>query len=501
MPTKKTYKIGTRGSLLAVTQCTQIKDLLESNSDASFELIQIKTQGDLNTDKPLWQLDGKDFFTKELDTALITGQVDLVVHSYKDLGSERPEGIELAAVTERKFPNDILLIKKETLAQIKDLKTFTVGTSSPRRITNLESTLASWLPSFHGTVKCEMLRGNVNSRIQKLRDGSSHAITLAHAGLERLALHSESVKELKVLLEGLTYLILPASEFAPAASQGALALEYFPGNHQNDDLIEILKTVHDSPTKECVKRERKAFNEYGGGCHLAVGVHVVQKEGHFVHLHKGVVDDKQINICIQEDLEITSPKKNRLVVLGSNNPALAINELKPSLEKDQNYFCTSKYCIPSLNENSPTGAIFSAGSRTAKQLVENGFWVNASADGLGHGELEKLLSSKSLEIMHDYPGVKVLSHSKASSQLGEVVGCYERTLNNLNDAQKSDFLSKEDFYWNSFSHYEHYMREIPELIKKSHFCGLGKTLEQFKSNNIEVTPVYQMSLFKGTQDE
>ena len=92
------YKIGTRGSLLALTQCTQVKDQLESLTGDSFELVEIKTEGDENTELPLWQLDGKDFFTKELDQALLSHKVDLVVHSYKDLGSERPEGIQLAVV-------------------------------------------------------------------------------------------------------------------------------------------------------------------------------------------------------------------------------------------------------------------------------------------------------------------------------------------------------------------------------------------------------------------
>ncbi|MBC99387.1 MAG: hypothetical protein CME63_16710 [Halobacteriovoraceae bacterium] len=96
---KKPYIIGTRGSLLALTQCLQMKNIMEEKGLGKFELKIISTQGDENTQAPLWQLEGKDFFTKELDAALLQGEVDLVVHSYKDLGSERPEGIELATVT------------------------------------------------------------------------------------------------------------------------------------------------------------------------------------------------------------------------------------------------------------------------------------------------------------------------------------------------------------------------------------------------------------------
>ena len=145
---KKTYKIGTRGSLLAVTQCTLIANEMTKRTGAQFELIKIKTQGDAQTDKPLWQMDGKDFFTKELDQALLQNEVDLVVHSYKDLGSDRPDGIGLATITERKFANDILLIRDETISQIKDISEFNIGTSSPRRIVTAESTLKDFLPHF-----------------------------------------------------------------------------------------------------------------------------------------------------------------------------------------------------------------------------------------------------------------------------------------------------------------------------------------------------------------
>ena len=141
------YIIGTRGSLLALTQCGQIKDELERITGDEFSLKVIKTQGDQIVDKPLWQLEGKDFFTKELDAALLTGDVDMVVHSYKDLGSERPEGIHLAAITKRSFASDILLIKDETISKIKEKKTFIVGTSSPRRIVNIEKNLGEFLPT------------------------------------------------------------------------------------------------------------------------------------------------------------------------------------------------------------------------------------------------------------------------------------------------------------------------------------------------------------------
>ena len=111
--------MGTRGSLLAVKQTSLVKEKLESLTGDRFDLKTIKTQGDANTQTPLWQTEGKDFFTKELDSALLEGQVDLTVHSCKDLGHERPEGITLAAVTERIYGEDILLIRKSSFIPLK----------------------------------------------------------------------------------------------------------------------------------------------------------------------------------------------------------------------------------------------------------------------------------------------------------------------------------------------------------------------------------------------
>ena len=253
------YKIGTRGSLLAVTQSTLLFTELAQLTNNSFELIKIKTQGDQVTDKPLWQLEGKDFFTKELDEALLKHEVDFVIHSYKDLGSERPNHIKLGAITQRKYPHDILLIKKETIKalQTNSMK-LKIGTSSPRRITNITKYLSDFLPGTNHEISCETLRGNVNSRIKKLKDGQYHAITLALAGLERLSHGEKSRVELQGLLEGLNYFILPQSVFPSAASQGALGIEMRADRNDGGKLAAILAKLNHAATVEEVTRERVA---------------------------------------------------------------------------------------------------------------------------------------------------------------------------------------------------------------------------------------------------
>lgn len=170
---------------------------------------------------------------------------------YKDLGSIRPEGITLAAVTKRSFAHDILLIKNETIPTIKNRTEFIVGTSSPRRVVNLEKNLAEFLPKGKNVVvKTKMLRGNINTRIQKLRDGEYDAITLALPGIERLALTLTSMEELKKLLDGINFMILPQSVFTSSASQGALAIETKTERSDGGELHRKLALMIDQKTKE-----------------------------------------------------------------------------------------------------------------------------------------------------------------------------------------------------------------------------------------------------------
>ncbi len=488
----KKYKIGTRGSLLAVTQCTLIANEMSKRTGAQFELVKISTQGDQQTEKPLWQMDGKDFFTKELDSALLANEVDLVVHSYKDLGSDRPDGIGLATITERKFANDILLIKKENISKIKGLDLFKVGTSSPRRIVNIESSLAPYLPGLkeETPVKCEMLRGNVNTRIQKLKDDNYHAIILALAGLERLANKEDSKEELTKLLDGLTFIVLPQKDFPSSASQGALAIEY--NSHRNDEeLLKVLKSVHCDRTAEEVKRERAAFQTYGGGCHLAVGINVQAHKETFLKIEKGEHQDTKIHNVSLEGIDYTNLKnKKTFVAIGKHDELIKQVEIEAKLS-ESNYFVTSKHCFHALKK-SPDTTLWASGTRTLKKLVKAGHWVSGSAGSLGHEEIKKLNSSKAIQLMVKNEKVNVLSHSKATSKIGEVTACYSRETADV----KMNLSSYEVFYWNSFFQYETYTNSYPEIKTKIHACGLGKTYDQFLASNIEVTPFADMNTLK-----
>lgn len=493
------YIIGTRGSLLALTQCTQIKNQLEEATGDKFELKVIRTEGDENTILPLWQLDGKDFFTKELDAALLKGEVDLVVHSYKDLGSERPEGLALAAITQRVFSDDVLLFKKEIIQKAKAGNPICVGTSSPRRSVNLEKYLPEIFP-YCPVVTTSNLRGNVNTRIQKLRDGKYDAICLALAGIERLAGSPESKKELEFLLNGLTFMVLPGTLLPSAASQGALAIECLQSRSDQGRLMKKLESVHHLQTAEEMERERKAFQTYGGGCHLAVGIQVNKIKNEFIQIEKGEVDNSVVD---KLDFSGTIPCLKGPVFLGTagesdsdqikvlHDQLIAKRPLpvKNRIESENSLFISSPHCFEALDQVFGGEPLFCSGIRTMKKLAKKGYLVHAASDYSGAASMKLLESSKALEIMLGQPlKWTVLTNDQSSSELGVTFPCYTREVVEP-DARYEEQLEKvESFFWSSFYQYKTFTEKYPFIRNKTHCSGMGKTYDTFLKEGIEVVP-------------
>jgi len=540
----KTYKIGTRGSLLALTQARFIKRSLEKiDPTTQFEIITIKTQGDQIVDRPLWQLEGKDFFTKELDQNLLSKNVDLVVHSYKDLGGERPEGINLGAVTKRAFANDILFIRKEIKAQLLNAiqsgnafpEHFIVGTSAPRRIWNLERHLHQFIPGLEeGRVKTKVLRGNVNGRIKKLIDGNYHAIVLALAGMCRLVYDQEGVSELSALLQKVDFCILPLSHFPSAASQGALAIEYRKSINDEDNgtLQTLLGKIHHEITANAVAKEREIFQSFGGGCHLAVGINcgptvppVLSIKGE----HQGRIINKIETLSTYPTIKnqfhpkafLGMPKESSAEGLGEKETHFIHDELtqfKPLLfdtivPKLQHATLRTPSCLPisfviaskrSAQEDKLlstivgeySGELLASGPKTMKYLVKKGYWVHACSDYAGEQELKTLTNHPVWQMLHgllpnELPEhsfhAVVLTNEQSQSKFFPTVGTYSRSFT----FGTSDYLNNLKqcfyFYWSSFAQYEHYTRLLPELKARNHFCGLGKTRDEFMAKAIDAT--------------
>ncbi len=247
--------IGTRGSDLALWQANHVKSQLEKIG-LLCRLNIIKTKGDeiqhLNLDK----LEGKGFFTKEIEDALLSKEADIAVHSHKDLPTESHPDLMIAAVSDREDPSEFLIIRKESvdLKQKFSLKKgASVGTSSARR--------KSQLLAFRRDVELKDLRGNVPTRITKLRDKMYDAILIASAGVERLELDVTDFHVEK----------LDPKEFIPAPAQGVLAIQI---RKEDQELCEKLQSIHHEETARTISIERNILNLFQGGCHTPIGAYV-----------------------------------------------------------------------------------------------------------------------------------------------------------------------------------------------------------------------------------
>jgi hydroxymethylbilane synthase len=241
--------LGTRRSLLALTQSRAVKAALEADGSTQVELEVLSTTGDERIDEPLPEIGGKGLFTAELDAALLDGRVDLAVHSLKDLPTVFPEGLCLAATPTRVDPRDVLVGPKDQRTSLASLKKgAVVGTSSLRR--------AALLKAFRRDVETRHIRGNVDTRLAKVDEGQYDAIILAGAGLLRLGLAGRPIEWLE------------RTAWLPAPGQGALGVVTRADDSVTRGLVEPL---NDDATRSAVQAERALLKSLGGGCQVPLG--------------------------------------------------------------------------------------------------------------------------------------------------------------------------------------------------------------------------------------
>ena len=251
MTDKKKFIIGSRGSKLSLAYSSHVKNLLiKSNSqfdDNSIEIKIIKTSGDIFQNKRISDIGGKGVFSKQIEEELLESKIDLAVHSLKDLPTKMTSGLCVNAVVKRNDPRDAFL--SYSSKSFNDLKPQSkIGTSSFRRQAQLKL--------LRNDVSTVAIRGNIDTRINKLKNKEFDAIVISLAGIEMLNLRNE-VKE-----------IFTIEQMLPAIGQGAIALQC---KEDNSEILDILKTINDKETYYCIQAERAVLEAIGGDCDTAIG--------------------------------------------------------------------------------------------------------------------------------------------------------------------------------------------------------------------------------------
>lgn len=277
---KKNIIIGTRGSILALAQANLVKNSLEANyPDLTFEIKEIVTSGDKDL-KSNWENSNaslKSFFTKEIEQELLDGQIDIAVHSMKDMPAVSPKGLICGAIPDREDARDVLVTKGDFLVTLP--KGAKVGTSSLRRAMNLKAIR----PDF----EIKHLRGNIHTRLNKLETEDYDAIVLAAAGLKRTGM-ADKITE-----------YLSGEAFPPAPAQGVLYIQC----RENDEEIKgILKSIHNEDIAKIVEIEREFSKIFDGGCHTPMGCYSQVDGDKIKFIGAYSHDGKQIRVVIEDDL-------------------------------------------------------------------------------------------------------------------------------------------------------------------------------------------------------
>lgn len=290
---KNTVKVGTRGSKLALAQTELvIKALRERFPQVDFQMVTMSTRGDRDTSRALLEFGGKAVFVEEFEKAILKGDIDIAVHSAKDMPMEIMEGLTISGTLPRACPQDVLIYKSGRSFDRND--SFVVGTSSLRRQYQIRD--------MYPNAECKNLRGNVGTRIQKLEDGEYDAIILAAAGLERLGIIDGSAGCLEVQKDKLTFRYLSIESMLPAACQGIIAIETRTSGEASD----MVREINDTEAYTQLICERTVLNRLNAGCHEPIGVY---SELHGDHMKLSLMEAGAAVSGKEKDKEIQIHRK------------------------------------------------------------------------------------------------------------------------------------------------------------------------------------------------
>lgn len=377
--------IGTRGSRLALWQADHIEARLKARGHRTEQRI-IKTQGDRVQDLSFDKMEGKGFFTKEIESELLAGTVDLAIHSCKDLETRDPEGLHIAAIAGRAACEELLIIRTDAVDASRVLSLgygAVVGTSSARR--------KSQLRMFRPDVRIADLRGNVPTRVEKLRTGDYDAILLAKAGIDRLGL---DLSEFQVR-------VMDPRWFVPAPAQGALAVQ---SRRDDAHANEAAEDLHDDDAALCVGLERAVLFGYRGGCQVPLGVHAVKAGNGFslwasgartwdampVRVHLAGSDANALATEAVERLQRT-PRALRVFITREHEPEGLLAHALGA----HGIFTSGQQLLvaEALSFTSPAGfdRIFFTSRNAVRFFVRGGGDLNAGrCDAIGSGTAEEL---------------------------------------------------------------------------------------------------------------
>jgi hydroxymethylbilane synthase len=464
--------IAARKSDLAKIQAYQVgRELQKKNPDLQVQFHFRESLGDINNEDPLWKMPEKGVFTEDFYKGLLSGEWDMVVHSWKDLPVEDKPGTELAATLPREDQRDLLLFKKSSQTKSK----LSILSSSPRRAHNLHKTLPKLLPASIDDLVFDPVRGNIQTRVRKLLEGSADGLIVAKAALDRLLSCEQeeflATREfLQEALKSLRWMVLPLSLNPTAAAQGALAVEI---KKDREDLKKLLATIHDAQTFTSVQEERRQLKGWGGGCHQKIGISILERPYGRITFARGERDNGE-KIFIESLERLEKPKA------GSYFP----EDKKPQwferepiewnhdLSSFNAHWVSKNEALPDDVHFSPEDIVWTSGVNTWFNLARRGIWVNGSAESLGEHEDERIATLAGAA--DGSSGLRWCKWTHAEAPGRSILATYR-----LVPRKMAPILPREavHFYWMSGSSFIQAVKENPWLLEKENWSGPGHTFD------------------------
>lgn len=505
MSTSITLRLGTRRSALAWVQSSQVAQALrDAHPGLAIEMVGIDTRGDRIQDVPLSGIEGKEFFTAEIDAALLEGRVDLTVHSLKDLSLDRPPALVLGAIPRRANPRDIAIFAPDVMARLQAGEGLRIGTASPRRQQLLPAFFAQALPhAARNRIELVPLRGNVDSRLRRLHEprGSERhldGVVLALAGLTRLFADTTTERQgrslLTQLLEGLPLMVLPLTDSPSAPGQGALAIECRADDARTRQLLAALEHA---PTRAAITAERAVLRQHGGGCHQRFGATLLELPGEGQLLEIGGLAADGSDITTQHwtpFVATPAPVAGVAAWDGSRLPPARQHPLLDAattagrLPSAAPVFIAHSRALPGNGAAALLAGrrVWTSGSASWFRLAEAGLWVEGCAEGLGADWAAALVGEPVLRLP---PAAQwgVLTHAGADAgwqagpwQGAQVIATYTSTVDAEPDL--AALAAAQYLYWSSAAQFERWGAHAARGAL--HACGPGKTAEVLRRAGI-----------------
>jgi hydroxymethylbilane synthase len=518
-------KIIARNSRLSLIQAHIVKGKIDNlDPSVEIEIFAKPSRGDLDTTTPIYEMGGRDVFTKDIDDFLIARQADFAVHSMKDVSIEHLEekGFK-TAVIEREIPHDIVIFSKKTFEKIQKSNPksskpnpqpsiLKIGTSSLRRQTLVPAFLQKALPNAtHFDFKIEPIRGNVDTRLRKLQAGEFDAIVLAAAGLKRLLgaidkshtyfdvsenanLHLKTEPKIADLLENCHFMFLPLTECPPAAAQGALLVSCLADNTEGG---KILEKINDFNLEKQLAAERTQTARYGGGCHQRFGVINVPYNGGEILMTQGLdteggkISDFKFQI---PDLERLSGIKNLFSAtsfmsdfferqISQNIDYQKLRNAKTVFVSHHHAAIFDEKILEILRGGKKQ--IWASGTRTWFELARRGVWVSGCADGFGLEWFCEMLGKAHTLTEFDSKNCLLLTNSESGAAWEnegfDTLGTYDLKPT-FTQGVIEGLKNADTVFWTSYRQYHFYKKFIQKDVL--HLCPSGKTADLLRHEGL-----------------